>query len=184
MTTMSSQDSHSVEFPIKNKLGFHVRPIQRFAEMAQAFQSEVKVSVEDRKADGKSVLQLMGLRGNKGALMQVNIEGADARQCKDVLEFMGKNCFFVEDSLQELHPERHLRRLFRIASCFQSNIHVEVDGERADAKDLDRVKELGIEPSTQVEFHIEGEDEEQARSVMQKLVKYKFYIEEKMEASS
>jgi len=184
MTTMSSEDSHTVEFPIKNKLGFHVRPIQRFAEMAQAFESDIEVRVEDRKADGKSVLQLMGLRGNKGARMKVNVEGDDAYQCKQVLELLGKNCFFVEDNLQELHPERHLQRLFRIASCFESDIHVEVDGERRDAKNLEEIRELDINPGTEVEFHVEGADAEQARAILAKLVKYKFYIEEKLEASS
>jgi len=182
-TAKMREESHKIEFPIKNKLGFHVRPIQRFAEMAQAFDSEVEVRVEDRKADGKSVLQLMGLRGNKGARMEVIVTGTDANQCSRVLGFLGKNSFFVEDNLQELHPERHLQRLFKIASCFESEIYIDVDGERRDAKNLDEVKELDIEPSTKVDFHVEGEDAEQARSVLQKLTKYKFYIEEKIETS-
>lgn len=182
---MSLQNNYKTEFPIKNKLGFHVRPIQRFAEMAQAFRSNVEVQVEDRKADGKSVLQLMGLRGNNGARMQVNVHGKDAQQCVRVLEFLGQNCFFVEDNLESpLNPERHLKRLAHLASCFKSDVEVEVDSRRGDATDLDRLKELDISPTTaDIKFHIDGEDAEQARAILQQLVKYRFYVEEKMEAS-
>jgi len=56
--TMASEQTVSTEFTIKNELGFHVRPIQRFAELARAFNSEIEVQVEERKAAGKSILHI------------------------------------------------------------------------------------------------------------------------------
>ena len=107
---MASEETYSTEFIIKNKLGFHVRPIQRFAELARAFDSEIEVRVEDRRAQGKSVLHLMGLKAGIGALMKVTAQGRDAKQTICVLKFLAENCFFVEDNLgSELHPLRHLR---------------------------------------------------------------------------
>jgi len=181
---MFSTDTHTVEFTIKNKLGFHVRPTQRVAEMAQAFESDVQVQVGERDADGKSVLQLMGLHCTAGSQMQVTASGPDAEQCTKVIEFLGHDRFFVEDHVDYLDPERHLKRLAGISSCFESDIEVEVDGQRCDAKDLDAIRQLNIEPTTAVEFDVEGPDADQARAVLQKLAKHKFYVEEKMGESS
>ena len=181
---MSPPDTYAVDFTIKNKLGFHVRPTQRVAEVAQAFDADVKVRVEDREADGKSILQLMRLQGTSGSPMQVTAEGQDAEQCAKVIEFVGRDRFFVEDHVDHLDPERHLKRLSGMASCFKSDIEVETDGGRCNAKDLDAVRKLGIEPTTNVEFHIEGEDAAQARAVLEKLANYCFYVEEKMGESA
>jgi len=182
---VASSNIYSTELTIKNKLGFHVRPIQRFAELARAFACEVEVQVEDRKAPGKSVLHLMSLRGRAGAPMKITACGDDARQALCVLKFLAENRFFVEDNLdQELHPLRHLVRLSKMASCFESEIRVELNGQVVDAKRLPRLKELGLTPTSEVRFSISGEDADQARAVMENLLKYRFYIEEAMGAPS
>ncbi len=181
---MAAPDTRTVEFTIRNKLGFHVRPTQRVAEMAKLFESNVEVRVDDREADGKSVLQLMGLQGTNGSRMVVKATGPDAEQCTGVIEFLGHDRFFVEDHVDSLDPERHLKRLAGMAACFKSDIQVEVDGEQREAEDLDGLRELGIEPTTEVTFHIQGVDADQARAVLENLAKCKFYVEEKMGDSS
>lgn len=179
---MASQQTYSTEFIIRNKLGFHVRPIQRFAELARAFVSEIEVRVEDRKAQGKSVLHLMGLKASSGALMKVTAQGGDARQTICVLQFLAENCFFVEENLEgELHPLRHMERLVKMASCFKSEIQVEMDGRTADAKRFPELKRLGLGPASKPVFHVRGKDADQARSVMENLVKYRFYVEDQID---
>mgnify|MGYP006302172593 CR=1 FL=1 len=181
---MSESDEYTSEVTIENKLGFHVRPIQRFAELARAFECEVEVEIEGRKASGKSVLEMMSLKGESGAHMIITCEGSDARQCHCVLSFLAENRFFVEDQLdEELHPLRHLRRLATMSSCFDSSITATKDGESADAGDFEALKEMEITPRTSLEFDIEGPDAEQAESIMEKLLKYRFYVETTLNSS-
>jgi len=181
---MASEQTISTEFIIKNKLGFHVRPIQRFAELARAFDSEIEVQVEERRAVGKSILHLMSLKASMGALMKVTAQGDDARQSICVLKFLAENYFFVEDNFQgELHPLRHLKRLARMASCFNSDIKVEMDGKVVDAKRFSELKRLGLRPDSKFAFHVSGQDARQALAVMESLAKYRFYIEDRIDVA-
>ena len=177
--------AQSAELVIKNRLGFHVRPIQRFAELAQAFRSDIRVRIEDREAPGKSVMNLMTLRGRHGSVMKVTTTGEDARQAVGVLEFLVDSNFFVEnDPGTELDPRRHVTRLARIASCFDSQVLAELDGKRADAKSVEALSALDITPTSELAFHVSGDDCEQARQVLEKLVKHCFYVESAMGAQA
>ncbi len=181
---MSESDEYSSEITIENKLGFHVRPIQRFAELARAFGCDIEVEIEGRTASGKSVLEMMSLKGESGAHMTITCRGSDARQAHCVLTFLAENRFFVEDQLdEELHPLRHLRRLAKMSSCFDSTIRVTKDGEQVNAEDFSALKELDIEPRTELDFDIEGADAEGAEAVLEKLLKYYFYVETTLNSS-
>jgi len=182
---MSNSLSYSAELVIKNRLGFHIRPIQRFAELARAFQADIEVQIEDRRAPGKSVMNLMGLRGQRGHPMTITARGQDAQQCLCVLTFLVDESFFVEDDIDsEKQPYRHLKRLVKLASCFGSDVRVELDGQMVDAKDYPALKKLGIEPTSKVKFHIDGPDAEQARKVLKNLARYCFYVEEALGSKS
>lgn len=177
--------AHSTELVIKNRLGFHVRPIQRFAELAQAFRSDIEVRIADRTASGKSVMSLMRLLGKHGSVMKVTTKGGDARAALGVLKFLIENNFFVEDDPgTELDPRRHIIRLAEIASCFTSRVFVELDGRMADARDVEELSALDITPTSAPALHVSGEDSEQAREVLEKLVKHYFYVEEAMGAEA
>lgn len=181
---MSDSDEYSSRITIENKLGFHVRPIQRFAELARAFNCDVDVEVEGRTASGKSVLEMMSLKGECGSEMTVTCRGDDARQCHCVLSFLASNRFFVEDQLdEELHPHRHLRRLAKMSSCFDSTIEAIKNGDRAPADDFSALKEMDISPRTSLDFDIEGPDADQAEVIMEKLLKYRFYVETTLNSS-
>jgi len=181
---MSESDEYSSELTIKNKLGFHVRPIQRFAELARAFDCDVEVEIEGRSASGKSVLEMMSLKGESGAHMTLTCRGSDARQGHCVLSFLAKNRFFVEDQLdEELHPLRHLRRLAHMSACFDSTVEVAKDEQRVDAEDFEALKELDIEPRSSLDFQIEGPDAAQAEIIMDNLLKYHFYVETALNSS-
>ena len=169
---------------IGNRLGFHVRPIQRFAELAQAFRSEIEVRIEDRRAPGKSVMNLMTLRGRHGSVMNVTTRGEDARQALGVLGFLVESNFFVENDAAELDPCRHVTRLAKIASCFNSQVLAELDGKRADARNVEELCALGIAPTSKLAFQVDGDDSEQARNVLEKLVKHCFYVESAMGAQA
>jgi phosphocarrier protein HPr len=182
---MDATDEQSAELTIANRMGFHVRPVQRFAELARVFKADVEVALRGRRVPGKSVMNLMSLGGRCGDRMEIRARGEDARQCVGVLKFLAENRFFVEDEPDAVNPpDRHICRLARIASCFDSDIHLSVDGSSVDAKRKDALLGLAMVPSSKPRFQIVGADAEQARAVVDNLVNHFFYVEEEMARQS
>jgi phosphocarrier protein HPr len=71
---------------IRNKLGLHARPAMQFVDVANQFQSGVKVCKGDQVVDGKSIMQMMMLAATVGTVLKVVAEGQDAPQALDALE--------------------------------------------------------------------------------------------------
>ena len=178
---MSTDQEYSVEVAIANPMGFHVRPVQRFAQLARMFRADVTVGMRERTVPGTSVMNLVGLGGRCGDRLTIRARGADARQCVAVLQYLAESGFFVEDYMQDrLTPDRHVQRLSRMAACFDSDIHVTLDGHTADAKRADDLAPLGMSPTSTPTFEIDGPDAEQAQAVLDNLVASCFYVEDKM----
>ncbi len=178
---MAVAQEHSVEVTITNETGFHVRPVQRFAQLAQYFKAEVEVEIHDQSVPGKSMLHLLRLGGRCGDRMRIAARGEDAHQCVGVLQFLAENDFFVEDNLDpDTDNDRHVERLTSLASCFDSDITVRFGGASADAKHFDAAAALGLDPVSEPEFSICGSDAQQAQAVLANLVASCFYIEDKM----
>ena len=175
---MGSQSHHVREIVIRNPLGFHVRPIQRFAELARAFRGDIKVQIEDRTASGKSVMGLMSLGGRHGSVMKVTTAGEDARQAADVLEYLVENGFFVEEALGgDLALHRHAERVVGFASCFDGDVWATLSGREASARDAAELIELGLAPGSKVSFRAEGRDGRQAQQVLTTLAGNQFYVD-------
>jgi Phosphotransferase System HPr (HPr) Family len=81
----------SGESTILNKYGFHVRPSTQFMQKAREFKSDITVEVNNLRADGKSIMQLMALGAMQGAIVKISAKGADAEEAVAVL------CALVQD---------------------------------------------------------------------------------------
>lgn len=178
---MAKRDEQTVEVKIGNRMGFHVRPVQRFAELARIFKSDVAVEMKGRRVPGKSVMNLMGLGGRFGDTLKITACGEDAHQAVEVLRFLAENRFFVEDNIDVSgQPDRHLERLAGLSSCFLSDVQARADGGQADAKNLAALATLGLTPRSEPAFEISGPDAEQAQAVLGNLVSRCFYVESEM----
>jgi phosphotransferase system HPr (HPr) family protein len=178
---MSKQTECVAEVMIANPLGFHVRPVQRFATMALMFKCDIEVHMRNRTVPGKSIINLVSLGGRCGDVMRIMARGEDAGQCIGVLTFLADSSFFVEDNLDpKAQPGRHVERLARIASCFVSDIKATLNGKTADAKKVRSLARLSLTPTSVPSFEIQGADAEQARAVLDNLVACCFYVEDKM----
>lgn len=62
---------------IINKLGLHARASSKFVQTASQFQSEVWVTRNDKRVNGKSIMGLMMLAAAKGAEIDIETNGAD-----------------------------------------------------------------------------------------------------------
>jgi phosphotransferase system HPr (HPr) family protein len=73
------------ETTIPNREGLHFRPIMKFVDTAQQFQAGVTVHCEDRKADGRSPMEMLMLVATQGAKVRVVADGDDAEAALEAL---------------------------------------------------------------------------------------------------
>lgn len=62
---------------IINKLGLHARAAARFVQVASGFESEINISHNGRKVNGKSIMGIMMLAATKGTEIQITAMGSD-----------------------------------------------------------------------------------------------------------
>lgn len=71
---------------IQNEQGFHVRPAQLFSEKAGQFGGEVHLRTsEGRSADCKSMLELMTLGIEQGAVLTIEANGDGEQEVVEAL---------------------------------------------------------------------------------------------------
>tara|TARA_B100000315_G_C14483737_1_gene544175 strand:+ start:419 stop:685 length:267 start_codon:yes stop_codon:yes gene_type:complete len=58
--------------------GLHARPATIFVQLANKFQSSVKVEKDGEVVDGKSIIAILSLGVNKGMPIRLIVEGDDA----------------------------------------------------------------------------------------------------------
>lgn len=70
---------------IVNTYGLHMRPSTRFVTLAKSFQAEIEVVHEDRRVNGKSILEMTTLAAPCGAGIDIEARGKDAEAALDAL---------------------------------------------------------------------------------------------------
>ena len=80
MSEASKTSSATVE--LQNKHGLHARPAHLFVQTANAYAASLQVSRQDgdESVDGKSIMGMMMLAAEKGAMLALEAEGPDAHE--------------------------------------------------------------------------------------------------------
>ncbi len=71
---------------IQNKLGLHLRSASLLVEEVGKYQSQILIHKDDIKADGGSILSVIGLFADKGSEIIVEAVGDDAEEALDGIE--------------------------------------------------------------------------------------------------
>jgi phosphotransferase system HPr (HPr) family protein len=71
---------------VPNAAGLHARPCHAIASTALGFQSDLEVRCEGRRANGKSILELMTLDASQGKVLELVARGPDSRPLVEALE--------------------------------------------------------------------------------------------------
>lgn len=71
---------------IENKAGLHARPAALFAQKASAFKSTIMISKGEKTANGKSIINIMGLGVKQGDALLLKIDGPDADEAAAALK--------------------------------------------------------------------------------------------------
>jgi len=71
---------------IQNSLGLHLRPVAKLVAEARKYKSEIFISKDGLKVNGKSPMGIMMLAAAKDSVITIEAVGDDAEEALDALE--------------------------------------------------------------------------------------------------
>lgn len=74
------------ELIVKNKQGLHARPAAIFVQIANKFDARITVRRDSEEVNGKSIMGILMLGAEKGSLIIIEADGADAPKALEELE--------------------------------------------------------------------------------------------------
>ncbi len=81
---------------ITNKLGLHARAAAVFVKAAASYESEIFLSKDEQRINGKSIMGVMMLAASQGTALELEIDGGDEeRAMSDLVELIDNR--FGED---------------------------------------------------------------------------------------
>ena len=87
----------SSEITIINKLGLHARAAAKFVNLASGFESEINLSRNGQRVNGKSIMGVMMLAAAKGTILELSADGSDAEVALQQLEALVAQRFDEEE---------------------------------------------------------------------------------------
>ena len=78
---------------VKNKLGLHARPAAIIARTAQQFKAQIWIIDHNRKADAKSILDILCLAIPHKAAITIKVSGQDALEALNTLNTLFEQSF-------------------------------------------------------------------------------------------
>lgn len=89
---------------IKNALGLHLRPADKFVRLASVYASQVKVYHNGGEFNGKSILDLTSLAAECGTILELEARGPDAEAAIAALADLVLARFHEDDDGQDEDP--------------------------------------------------------------------------------
>jgi phosphocarrier protein len=80
---------------IKNKLGLHARAAVKLVNLANRFESAVRIEKDGDEIDGKSILGILTLAATQGSEITLKVEGKDESSATESLVGL------IDDKFQE-----------------------------------------------------------------------------------
>jgi phosphocarrier protein len=78
---------------VEHKVGLHARPAALFVQTAKKFKSDILVRKDEREVNAKSILSLLGLGANQGAVITIKANGEDEGAALKALQDLVENNF-------------------------------------------------------------------------------------------
>ncbi len=88
---------------IRNRLGLHARPAAQFVKLSSRFRCEVLVSRDDVEVNGKSIMGVMMLAAEQGAVLGIRAIGDDAADAVRELAALVERGFDEDDEGRPVH---------------------------------------------------------------------------------
>ncbi len=88
----------SKKIKIQSPDGLHMQPANEFIKLAKNFKSEIFISKDGKKVNGKSLLNILALAAGIGNELEIIADGSDANEAVDALVNLIKNNFNNKES--------------------------------------------------------------------------------------
>jgi len=82
-----------ITLTILHEMGLHARPAALFVKTAKQFDSDIRVTYGNRKANAKSILNVLTLGAGQNAVITIDAEGDDADEALAALQALIENNF-------------------------------------------------------------------------------------------
>jgi len=80
---------------IQHEAGLHARPASLLVQTANRFQSEISITYNNKRVNGKSILNVLTLGVHRNAVIIIQAQGEDADQAISALKYLVENNFEV-----------------------------------------------------------------------------------------
>lgn len=74
------------DLTIQNSLGLHLRPVAKLVAEAGKYESQIFISKDGLRVNGKSAMGIMMLAAGKDSVITIEAVGNDAEEALDALE--------------------------------------------------------------------------------------------------
>lgn len=81
---------------VVNRAGLHARPAAELVKVAGGFASEIHVEKDGLRVNGKSIMGVLMLAAEKGAILTLTAEGEDAEDAVEALADLVRRGFEEE----------------------------------------------------------------------------------------
>lgn len=81
------------EIEVINKLGLHARASAKLTQLGGKYKSDVWMTRNGRRVNGKSIMGVMMLAAGKGTKVAFEINGIDEQECFDAIAALFKDKF-------------------------------------------------------------------------------------------
>ncbi len=82
-----------ITLTVHNKVGLHARPAALFVQTAKRFNCDVKITHGEREANAKSILGVLTLGAERGAVITIRAEGEDVEPALAALKSLVEGNF-------------------------------------------------------------------------------------------
>jgi phosphocarrier protein HPr len=86
----------SRECVIRNRLGLHARAAAKFVHAATRYVSQIRVSLNGKTMDGKSIMGILLLAAGAGTKIVISADGLDEAEAAEALCRLVENAFGEE----------------------------------------------------------------------------------------
>lgn len=78
---------------VTNKLGLHARAAAKLVKLTAGFQSAIKLALDEKVVDAKSIMGVMMLAAAEGSELTLMVQGEDAENAADAVCRLFADCF-------------------------------------------------------------------------------------------
>ena len=79
----------------------HLRPAELFAQLAQSFESEIKVIRESLCVDAKSIMHVLTLGAEQGTELTLQASGMDAEEALEAMAQLVNSGFETDETVSQ-----------------------------------------------------------------------------------